>query len=78
MARKCIFTGKRPNVANNRSHSNIQTKKRQIPNLQVKRLWWTEGNRFITVRLTTRAMRSVDKLGLQVYADKVGVDLSAF
>ncbi len=77
MARKCIFTGKRPNVANNRSHSNIQTKRRQIPNLQVKRLWWTEGNRFIIVRLTTRAMRSIDKLGLQVYADKAGVDLSA-
>jgi large subunit ribosomal protein L28 len=78
MARKCIFTGKRPNVANNRSHSNIQTKKRQIPNLQVKRLWWAEGNRFVTIRLTTRAMRSIDKLGLQNFATQAGVDLSRF
>jgi len=78
MARKCIFTGKRPNVANNRSHSNIQTKKRQIPNLQVKRLWWTEGNRFVTVRITTRGMRSVDKLGLGTFAAQAGVDLNKY
>lgn len=78
MARKCIFTGKRPNVANKVSHSNIKTKKRQIPNLQYKKLWWTEGERFVEIRLSTRAMRTIDKLGLQAFAEKAGVDLNQF
>ncbi len=78
MARKCIFTGKRPNVANKVSHSNIKTKKRQIPNLQHKKLWWTEGERFVEIRLSTRAMRTIDKLGLQAFATKAGVNLTKF
>jgi large subunit ribosomal protein L28 len=78
MARKCAFTGKRPNVANQVSHSNIKTKTRQLPNLQAKRLWWAEGNRFVTLRLSTRAMRSIDKLGLSGFAAEAGVDLNRF
>lgn len=78
MARKCALTGARPNVANKVSHSNIKTKKRQLPNLQKRRFWWPEGGRFVTLRVSTRAMRSIDKLGLQAYADKQGVDLSGF
>ena len=76
MARKCVFTGKRPNVANKISHSNRKSKTRQAPNLQKKRLWWEEGNRFIQVRLSTRAMRTIDRKGLQAFADEVGLDLS--
>ena len=49
MARKCTFTGKRPNVANRVSHSNIKTKKRQLPNLQYRNLWWAEGERFVEI-----------------------------
>lgn len=78
MARKCIFTGKRPNVANGVSHSNIKTKRRQLPNLQKRRFWWAEGNRFVTLKISTRAMRTIDKLGLDVYARQCGVDLAAF
>ena len=78
MARKCIFTGKRPNTANKVSHSNRKSKKRQFPNLQYKRLWWTEGGRFVRVRLSTRAMRTIDRKGLQVFANECGVDLSKF
>jgi large subunit ribosomal protein L28 len=76
MARKCVFTGKRPNVANKISHSNRKSKTRQAPNLQKKRLWWEEGNCFIQVRLSTRAMRTIDRKGLQAFADEVGLDLS--
>ncbi len=78
MARKCTFTGKRPNVANKVSHSNRKSKKRQLPNLQTRRLWWAEGDRFVRVRLSTRAMRTIDRKGLQNYADEVGLDLSRF
>ncbi len=78
MARKCIFTGKRPNTAFKVSHSHRKSKKRQFPNIQAKRLWWPEGDRFVRVRLSTRAMRTIDKKGLQRFADEAGVDLSKF
>jgi large subunit ribosomal protein L28 len=78
MSRKCIFTGKRPNVANKVSHSNRKTKKRQLPNLQSRRLWWDEGGRFVNIRLSTAAMRTIDRKGLGVYASETGVDLSQF
>ena len=78
MARKCVFTGKKPNVANKVSHSNRKSKKRQFPNLQAKRLWWVEGNRFVRVKVSTRALRTIDKKGLQTFADEAGVDLNNF
>ena len=78
MARKCVFTGKRPNTANKVSHSHRKSKKRQLPNLQSRRLWWAEGGRFVRVRLSTRAMRTIDRKGLQAYADEVGLDLARF
>ena len=76
MARKCVLTGKRPNVAHNISHSNIKTKKRQLPNLHWRRLWWTTGNTFVRLRLSTRALRTIDKKGLEAFAAEAGVDLS--
>ena len=78
MARKCIFTGKKPNVGNKISHSHRKSKKRQLPNLQQKRLWWEEGQRFVRVRVSTRALRTIDRKGLQNYADEVGLDLKSF
>ena len=78
MARKCIFTGKKPNVGNIVSHSHRKSKKRQLPNLQQKRLWWEEGQRFVRVRVSTRALRTIDRKGLQSYADEVGLDLTSF
>jgi len=78
MARVCTLTGKRPNVANKVSHSNRKSKKRQLPNLQKKRFWWAEGDRFVTLRVSTSAMRTIDKKGLQKFADEVGVDLSRY
>jgi large subunit ribosomal protein L28 len=78
MARICTFTGKRPTISNKVSHSNIKTKRRQLPNLQWKKLWWEEGNRFVRVRLTTTALRTIAKVGLGAYAKETGVDLSQF
>ena len=78
MARKCIFTGKKPNVGNKISHSHRKSKKRQLPNLQQKRLWWEEGQRFVRVRVSARALRTIDRKGLQNYAEEVGLDLAAF
>jgi large subunit ribosomal protein L28 len=78
MARVCSFSGKRPNVAHKVSHSNIKTKRRQFPNLQRKRLWWDERQAFVRVRLSTEALRTIGKKGLQAYARGVGLDLSQY
>ena len=78
MSRKCVFTGKRPNVANKVSHSNRKTKKRQFPNLQTKRLWWTEGDTFVRVKASTRALRTINLHGLHAFAAEHGVDLNKY
>jgi large subunit ribosomal protein L28 len=59
MARRCDLTGKRPNVAHKVSHSNIKTKRRQLPNLQYRRIWWEEEGRFVNLRVSTRALRTL-------------------
>lgn len=76
MSRTCMLTGKRPNVANQVSHSNIKTKKRQFPNLQKRRLWWEEGNCFVTIRISTGALRTLRTKTLGQFAAEAGLDLS--
>jgi len=73
-----MLTGKRPNVGNKVSHSHRKSKKRQYPNLQSKRVWWEQGGRFVRLRVSTRALRTIDKKGLQAFADEAGVDLSKY
>ena len=76
MARVCTLTGKRPNVANKVSHSHIKTKKRQLPNLQTKRIWYDEEQRWIKIRLSTRALRTLRLMSLGDFARKNNIDLS--
>jgi large subunit ribosomal protein L28 len=61
MARRCDLTGKRPNVAHKVSHSNHKTKTRQYPNLQLRRVWWEEEGKFVRLKLSTRALRTLNK-----------------
>ena len=64
MARVCQVTGKKPMVGNNVSHANNKTKRRFLPNLQNRRLWVESENRFVTLRLTNAALRTIDKKGI--------------
>jgi len=64
MSRRCQLTGKKPLKANSVSHSNIKTKRRQLPNLQKKWVFVPELNRRIRLRLSTRALRTLSKKGL--------------
>lgn len=75
MARKCAFTGKSPLVGNNVSHAHNKTKKRQLPNIQSKRIFVPELGRYVRIHLSTRALRSVSKLNLLTYCEKTGVQL---
>ncbi len=74
---RCMLTGKKPNVANNVSHANNRTRKRQFPNVQRKRVFLEDENRWVTLTLSTRAIRSVTRIGLKAYAAKMGVDLGS-
>jgi large subunit ribosomal protein L28 len=70
MARVCQVTGKKPMVGNNVSHANNKTKRRFLPNLQNRRLWVESESRFVTLRLTNAALRTIDKKGIDaVLAD---------
>jgi large subunit ribosomal protein L28 len=70
MARKCQVTGKGPMVGNNVSHANNKTKRRFLPNLQSRRFWVESENRWIRLRVTTKALRTIDKNGIEaVLAD---------
>jgi large subunit ribosomal protein L28 len=76
MARKCQLTGKTANNAFAISHSHRRTKKVQEANLQWKRIWWPQGNRWVRLRLSTKAIKTLDKLGLQAMAKQAGIDLN--
>ncbi|HLX30659.1 MAG TPA: 50S ribosomal protein L28 [Casimicrobiaceae bacterium] len=66
MARVCQVTGKAPMVGNNVSHANNKTKRRFMPNLQRRRFWVESENRFVRLRLTNAALRTIDKNGIDV------------
>ena len=70
MARVCEITGKKPQVGHHVSHSNIKTKRRFLPNLQYKRFWVESENRWLRLRVSSAALRLIDKNGIDaVLAD---------
>ncbi len=64
MARVCQVTGKKPIVGNKVSHSNIKTKRRFLPNLQTKRFYFVEEDRWIVMKVSSEAIRTINKNGL--------------
>ena len=66
MARVCQVTGKGPMVGNNVSHANNKTKRRFLPNLQSRRFWVESENRWVRLRVSTKALRTIDKVGIDV------------
>jgi large subunit ribosomal protein L28 len=77
MSKVCQLTGKRPITGNNVSHSNHKTKRRFVPNIQKKRFYIQELDRWVTLTVSTSAMRNINKLGLLAYLKKLerkGVD----
>ena len=73
MARVCQVTGKGPMVGNKVSHANNKTKRRFLPNLQYRRFWVESENRWVRMRVSNAALRTIDKVGI----DAVLADLRA-
>ena len=76
MSRVCKITGKRPRVGNNVSKANNKTKRRQYPNLQTKRVFIPETGRTVKLKLSTKAIKTLDKVGLQSFLNKNNLKLS--
>tara|TARA_B110000467_G_C17810269_1_gene209643 strand:+ start:45 stop:281 length:237 start_codon:yes stop_codon:yes gene_type:complete len=73
MARVCMVTGKRPQSGNNVSHAKNRTRRRFTPNLHSHRFWVETEKRFVKLRLSSKGMRIIDKLGI----DSVLADIRA-
>jgi large subunit ribosomal protein L28 len=71
MARECQLTGKKPMTGNHVSHSNVKTKRRFYPNLQEKRFYVPELKKWIKLKLSTSAMRTIDKKGIYAFIKEV-------
>ncbi|CCG19956.1 50S ribosomal protein L28 [Taylorella asinigenitalis 14/45] len=70
MAKVCQVTGKRPMSGNNVSHAHNKTKRRFLPNLQTHRFWVESENRWVRLRISSNALRTIDKKGIDaVLAD---------
>jgi large subunit ribosomal protein L28 len=76
MSRVCQLTGKRANNAMAVSHAHNRNKKLQQVNLQWKRVWWEEGNRFVRLKLSTKAIKTIQLKGLVAMAKSAGVNLN--
>lgn len=73
---KSDITGARKLSAQNVSHSNIKTKRWQNVNIQQRRVWIPELGRFVSLKLTTRDIRTIDKIGAVAYGKRHGVSFS--
>ena len=71
MPKVCAVTGKKPTYGNRVSHANNKSRRRFEPNLHTKRFWVPSENRFVSLKVSARAMRTINKLGI----DRVLADL---
>lgn len=63
MSRKCQITGVGPKAGNSISHAHNKSKRRFLPNIQKKKIWVQELNRFVAIKLSTSALKTIDKKG---------------
>ncbi len=70
MSRKCSITGKKPLSGNNVSHAHNKTRRQQLPNIRKKRIFVPELGRYVRLQISTRALRSISKVGLLAYLKK--------
>lgn len=71
MSKVCQITGKRPMSGNNVSHANNKTKRRFLPNIQKHRFYVASLNKFVTLQVSAKAMRMIDKNGIEYYIQKL-------
>ena len=78
MTRRCALTGKQANNAYALSHSHRRTKKLQGVNLQTKRVWWPQAKRWVKLRLSTKAIKTLEHRGIEAMAKEAGINLNHY
>lgn len=76
MTRRCELSNKSVQVGHRVSHSNIKTNHRFLPNLHKKRFWSDERKRFVTLSVSTAAIRTIDKVGFDAYVRRQRLKIS--
>ncbi len=76
MSRRCTITQKKPLYGNNVSHAHNTTRKRQLPNIQYKKVFVPELKTFVRLKVAASTLRSIDKLGLMPFLRKNKLTLS--
>lgn len=71
MSRHCQLTGSRPGFGKSVSHSHRRTSRRWDPNIQVKRYWLAEENRYVRLRLSAKGIKTVDKIGISAAVARI-------
>lgn len=71
MSKVCEVTGKRPQSGNNVSHAQNKTRRRFLPNLQKRRIWVASQARYVTMTLSTKGLRIIDKLGIDTVLERI-------
>jgi large subunit ribosomal protein L28 len=66
MSRVCQVTGKGPKTGNTVSHANNRKRRRFLPNLHTQRFWLETERRFVSLRVSTRGLRTIEKRGIEV------------
>lgn len=71
MTKACEITGKRPITGNNVSHANNKTKRRFLPNLHKRRIWVPSQKRYVTLKVSAKGLRTIDKIGIDAALEKI-------
>ncbi len=71
MSRVCQVTGKRPVTGNTVSHANNKRRRRFLPNLHTQRFWLEGEKRWVTLRVSTNGLRTIEKNGLEAVLAKL-------
>ena len=71
MSMVCQVTGKRPMSGNNVSHANNKTRRRFLPNLHKRRFWVEGEKRYVTLTVSAKGLRTIDKKGIEVILEEI-------
>ncbi|MBW0105421.1 50S ribosomal protein L28 [Pseudonocardia sp. KRD291] len=74
MSRRCQLTGREPGFGKKVSHSHRRTSRRFDPNVQRKRFWLAEENRWVRLRLSVKGIRTVDRIGVPAAVARIRAD----
>ena len=72
MSKVCQVTKRRPQSGHKVSHAKNKTKRRFVPNLHKRRIWVSSENRYVTLTVSAKGLRTIDKIGIEAVLKRIG------